>query len=509
MTNNHEDHEHDDFVEPEIGLSDEARRSSMKGNLAEAWRTRPLFKFMVLIGAVFAVSVAAASFFGGSNTGDELAHLAKPPSLKEAPGGAASPYMRQQTELANKERSDQAIANGGSAMPSPLGQATDIDPAAGKDTQLNELRAETESLKKQVQLQQQKQAQPQPVAQQRPPEQFDNSMAEAMQRQMQQLMDGWAPKGIKDVTVTKVEDVKVSQDQVAQAAAADTSAANAAEQGKIVVSAGTVSYAQLLTEANSDVPGPILAQIVSGPLAGARAVGSFQVTTNYEKYLVLKFTLADKKGKDYTINAIALDPDTTLGGMATEVDERYVARVLLPAAAGFLQGMGQALSSGNTSITTNGTTSITTQASNGYKQGIYNGMSDAAQTMGSFFQNQANLTKPLVRVAAGTPMGLFFVAPVREPTSADQNPGNGRVSANGGTGSNYFGSTMNGYGPSSQGGRDGVPYPNAGMSSFGGNGGYGGGYGNRIPVNNFGGSYGGGSQYSPSSQYAPNAGYGQ
>ena len=181
MTNNHEDHEHDDFVEPEIGLSDEARRSSMKGNLAEAWRTRPLFKFMVLIGAVFAVSVAAASFFGGSNTGDELAHLAKPPSLKEAPGGAASPYMRQQTELANKERSDQAIANGGSAMPSPLGQATDIDPAAGKDTQLNELRAETESLKKQVQLQQQKQAQPQPVAQQRPPEQFDNSMAEAMQ----------------------------------------------------------------------------------------------------------------------------------------------------------------------------------------------------------------------------------------------------------------------------------------------------------------------------------------
>ena len=127
------------------------------------------------------------------------------------------------------------------------------------------------------------------------------------------------------------------------------------------------------------------------------------------------------------------------------------------------------------------------------------GMGDAAQTMGQFFQNQANMTKALVRVAAGTPIGLFFVAPVREPTANDQTQeGNGR-NANGY--GNYPGATIAGYGSGTQNGAGGVPYPNyatPGMdNSFGGSP-----YG-RMPMNGMRGGYGGGAQYSP------NAGYGQ
>ncbi len=466
MTNNFENENNDDFIEPEIGASEGgSSRGGMAGNLAEAWRTRPFFKLIVLIVAVFAVGVAGINFFGGNNTaGNEVARLGKPPALKEAPGGAATPYMRQQTEMANNERSEQAIANGGSAIPTPIGQTMDVGSLGGtekKDDPLKELRIETDLLKKQIQQQQVQQQQQQ--AQPRPPEQFDNSLAEAMQRQMQQLMESWTPKGIKNVVVIRAEDLKAEQEKAAQALATTTATAVSSAEAaapKIVVSAGTVSYAQLLTEANSDVPGPILAQIVSGPLSGARAIGGFQVAMGYEKYLVLKFSLADKKGKDYQINAIALDPDTTLGGMATEVDERYFTRVVLPAAAGFLQGMGQALGQSNTSVTTNGTTSLSSVAGNGYKQGIYNGLGSAAATMGQFFQNEANLTKPLVRVAAGTPLGIFFVTPVMEPSAS--NGGTQQNNANGGNGptgnANYPGTTVNGYGANLPGG--GVPYPN-------------------------------------------------
>jgi len=489
MTDNFDNHDsHDDFIEHENGGLDDAKRSGVAGNLAEAWRTRPLFKFMVLLVAIFAVGVAGVSFLGGNNASTDVSRLSKPPALKEAAGGAVSPYMREQTELANKERSEQAIASGGSALPTPIGQTTDIGgfgAAEKKDDPLNELRIETEQLKKQVQQQQaQQQAQQQQLAQKPPaqPEQFDNTLAEAMQNQMKQLLESWTPKGIKAVTVVKPEDIKDQEKAAAAVAAANTDAATTANaiQRKAFVNAGTVSYAQLLTEANSDVPGPILAQIVSGPLAGARAVGSFQVSEGYEKYLVLRFTLADKKGKDYSINAYALDPDTTLGGMATEVDERYFVRVVLPAAAGFLQGMGQALGQGNNSITTNGSTSISTTASGGFRQGIYNGMGQAAQTAGQFFQDQANLTKPLVRVASGTPMGLFFISPVYEPdgtqpTTPQQN-GNGY--ANGGYGNangnnipgynnlgynqnaGYPGTTVNGYGNSTALQTSGAPYPN-------------------------------------------------
>ena len=222
----------------------------------------------------------------------------------------------------------------------------------------------------------------------------------------------------------------------------------------------------MLTEANSDVPGPILAQIVSGPLSGARAVGAFQVSDGYEKYLVLHFTLADKKGKDYRIDAIALDPDTTLGGMATEVDERYMMRVVLPAAAGFLQGMGQALGQGNSSITTNGSTTIATTTSNGFHQGIYNGMGQAANTMGQFFQNQANLTKPLVRVASGTAMGLFFVAPVTEQDGGSVNTANPIANPTV-SGGGYPGTTVTGYGGGYGSNTGNVPYPNYTNPSYG------------------------------------------
>jgi hypothetical protein len=131
--------------------------------------------------------------------------------------------------------------------------------------------------------------------------------------------------------------------------------------------------------------------------------------------------------------------------------------------------MGQAMAQGNSTVTTNGTTTITTQASNGYKQGIYNGLGQGAQTMGQFFQEQANLTKPLVRIAAGTPLGIFFVAPVMESTTGgtalQQNQGmgyNGNMpygGANAGMGgvganANYPGTASSGFGANA------VPYPN-------------------------------------------------
>ena len=64
-------------------------------------------------------------------------------------------------------------------------------------------------------------------------------------------------------------------------------------------------------------------------------------------YLVLQFTLVNFKGKDYPITAVALDPDTTLGGMATEVNQRYFTRVVLcRLPPDFLQGFGSGNRSG-------------------------------------------------------------------------------------------------------------------------------------------------------------------
>jgi intracellular multiplication protein IcmE len=451
MTDNFQEFEH---VETEHLDKDGEPKTTMRSNLAGAWRSQPLFKLFVLIVVVGAVVAVLVSFFSGNN-GKSGVQMAKPPDLHEAPGGKSSPYLQQQTEMANKERTDEAIQSGGSAMPTPLGPSTDnggLNPAGQKEDPLNELHAEVENMNKQ--LQEVKQAQAAPPPMQAPAEPFDDSLAQAMQRQMGQMLDSWAPKGNRVVTVQEYDQAaQQSKDAAAAQAAATTGvgtsgAAAQAAADKVIVPAGTVSYAQMLTEANSDVPGPILAQIVSGPLKGARAVGQFQVTNGYSEYLVMTFRLADLNGKDYRINAIALDPDTTLGGMATEVDERYFTRLILPAAAAFLQGFGSAIGQGNSSIVTNGTTTIVEQGSNGIRQGEYQGIGAAAQTASQFFQNQANQTQPLVRVASGTPMGLFFVESVTENSAnpqANNNNNNGNNPNGQGYPYGFNGNNPNGY----------------------------------------------------------------
>lgn len=457
-------------------------KAGVGANLANAWRARPLFKLLVLMTAVGAIAAASISLFSGHQA-TQTSRIVSPPNLNVAPGGPVSPYMKQQTDLANEQRSKSALEGGGSSMPTPIGQPTDVGDLTenkAKNDALTELRAEVEILQKQQTQQQQQVQQKLQQAQlqvpQRAPETFDDSLAQAMQRQMAQLMETWVPHGVKAVSVTKVDDKGAATGPTGEAAVASTASANplvasAQSAPKILVPAGTVSYAQLLTEANSDVPAPILAQIVSGPLAGARAIGQFQVANGYNDYLVLQFSLADRKGTEYKINAVALDPNTTLGGMATEVDQRYFSRVVLPAAAGFLQGLGSALGQNSSSTTTSGSFAVVQQSKAGVEQGVFQGLSQGAQTASQFFQNQANLTRVLVRVAAGTPMGLFFTTSVYDPATVPANNllgpyagnGVGQYGAQGQYGAalgNQYGSGVPGQYGAQQGQYGGAGYPN-------------------------------------------------
>src|ERR1700722_10045752 len=187
MTNNLED-----FEQPDMS-HEPPPRQGLGSNLGNVWRTQPLFKLfvlMVVVGAIVAVSV---SFFS-SNPNHSTAGLIKPPELNEAPGGKASAYMKEQTELANSNRTQEAIKSGGSVLPTPIGQTNETNDlnAAAKNEQLNELRAEVEKMNKQ--LQQQRQPTPQQQQQIQQSQQFDDSLAQAMQHQMTQLMDSWTVK---------------------------------------------------------------------------------------------------------------------------------------------------------------------------------------------------------------------------------------------------------------------------------------------------------------------------
>jgi intracellular multiplication protein IcmE len=183
----------------------------------------------------------------------------------------------------------------------------------------------------------------------------------------------------------------------------------------ILIPAGTIEYAQLLIEANSDVDdGPVLAHLVSGPLAGSKMLGSFDVEDNY---LVLSFDVLVIDGISHRLDAIALVPDTTLPAVATEVDQRYFSRVLLPAASEFIEGFAEAVAQTSTTVVVTDGAAVQDTQELDTREEFFKGFEAAAEKVSEIIDEDADDIEPLIKVEAGTALGILFVEPVTEKTS--------------------------------------------------------------------------------------------
>jgi intracellular multiplication protein IcmE len=399
--NDQPDDFNDDFEEATVQRP-AAAKPTMAGNLSAAWQGSPLFKLFVLVIGVAALAAAIIGILsGGDDKNKERVAIGSAPNISAIPGTKAPPAYVEAVNEASIKRADEAIETGKSAMPTPISSDATTN-GLGDDKEesnydpLAEFRPNVPT--------DTNVAQP---AQAAPVETVDSDLLSKMQTQMTSLFESWRPDGVKLVqvvdpsTLVKQEAVETQQRQVAG--------------GKVIIPAGTINYAQMLMEANTDAPGPIMAEILSGPFTGGRAIGAFEVT---REYLIIHFTKVTYKKKDYAVDALALDPNTTLGGLVTEKDNRYFTRVLLPSAAAFLEGFGSAIGSRSSTTTVTNGSVVISQGKQGIKDGLYQGLAETGQTIGSFFRDEAEATKPLIRVAVGTPMGLFFVNSVTEGGAA-------------------------------------------------------------------------------------------
>lgn len=404
---------------------------AQKNTLADLWNSNPMVKVVAVLG-VLALLVGAMVLFGG---GEEA-----PPSVvggakdvKEAPGTAElTPAMTEAMQDYNDQMIQDAMQTGGSAIPVPINPTVAELPAPDAPAE--------DPLAKWREVQDQQQALP-PVPQATGPVTDPNAeaarqqalatLAGAMSSQMNQILEARRPGKISSMTVTSVEQPAPG----AGAAGMIPVGANGLpidpltgqqqvplNTVKVLLSAGTIEYGQLLLEANTDAPGPVLAQIVTGPFSGGRVIGTF---TNTDNFLVLNFNTLVKDSVNYPINAVAVDPQTTLPGMVTDIDHRYFKRIVLPAAARFVEGMGRAIadSGSDTTIIIDGETRVEEDNNDiDTRQELYNGVEEGAREFADFLEEEGDNTEPLIRVASGTPLGIFFTQPVTQTLDAQGNP---------------------------------------------------------------------------------------
>src|ERR1700727_961281 len=86
MTNNLEDFEQPDL---ESG-GDTPPATGIKANLSHAWRTRPLFKLLVLMIVAAAIIAVCINLFSSKTPGEQTKLSAPPLGLHQPPGGPAS-----------------------------------------------------------------------------------------------------------------------------------------------------------------------------------------------------------------------------------------------------------------------------------------------------------------------------------------------------------------------------------------------------------------------------------
>lgn len=410
-----------------------------KNTIGSVWKSSPAVKFG-LVGAAILVVVAAVALFGGQkaeNLGSQVRSGGQ--GFKETPGtGEVSPSMREAVEEKNQQNLEDALKSGSSSIPIPIEPPKALlgvpqDEAGGEDPLVRWKRLQEERVR--FQREQEKysaESQPDPQQQQRV-----QDLTAAMTNQFQTILEKQTIPEMQHMSVMTNEAYKQSLEANAQQALSagnailangglvPVSATNAngvainpatglpLAPTKVLVPAGEIEYAQLLVEANSDIPGPVVAMVVSGPFNGSRVLGSFQKT---EEYLVLKFTtLVGKDGHSIPINATAVDPDTTLTGMATDVDHRYMARIILPAAAKFIEGLGSAIAdNGSTTVTVSRDTVAQSSSDLNTKEELSKAASEASSKVGEILDDEGNKTEILVRIKAGTPFGMLFLQPVTD-----------------------------------------------------------------------------------------------
>lgn len=422
------DNDFDDFNDDDF--NDFKTSSSLK----DIWENNAIVKIIaVLIGLVLVITLLV---FLLSEDNDKVSRVTYTPKQSEAPGGEVSQAYADAITTVNEDRTEAAFQNPNiSSMPIPFNLEEqdlltetddgppfdDFDPLAAWRQNAIPVEALVVEDEEPVLAPYEGPIAPQPLP--GPSPDVVNSLAQAMSQQMGQILGNHGIEAPKIMQVTPTDFFAVADaggllidtdgDGIPDTPISDEGFDGVDDEiiETIIIPAGTINYAQIMLEANSDIPGPVLAQLVSGPLAGAKLIGSFQSTG---KYLILTFNTIVIDGVSQGVQATAIDPGTTLPGVVSESDQRYFSRVLLPAAGSFLEGVGRAVAQDTTTVTISGDTVTTSQNDLDLEQELGKGAEEATSQIADFLDEEAGKIQPLVRVARGTAVGIFFSSPVLE-----------------------------------------------------------------------------------------------
>ncbi len=181
------------------------------------------------------------------------------------------------------------------------------------------------------------------------------------------------------------------------------------DQGHLLVPAGRGIYAHPILAVNSDASSPVVLQADTGPIAGDRMIGTF---AKQNDRLVIHISSVIHDGENLGVDGLVIAPDTMEAGVASDVDQHYLTRFALPAAAAFVAGLGQAIATTSNSVSVLSPLGGATTATNlNIRQQLGIAAGTAAAQAGATL-NQAAPKGPTVSLEANVAVGVMFLSNV-------------------------------------------------------------------------------------------------
>ncbi|HBY55263.1 MAG TPA: type IV secretion protein IcmE, partial [Coxiellaceae bacterium] len=238
-----------------------------------------------------------------------------------------------------------------------------------------------------------------------------------MLMQANQLFSAWTPVPSQQYVVG--ETPKPDGAQAEKAAPTAKEQAEEVLKNSDVYKAGTIIFAVLDTEVNTDENSPVMATIVQqGQLKGSKVIGNF---TRVSEKVLLQFSVLSvpKLSNSIAINAVAVDPNTAKTAMASQVDNHYMLRYGTLFATSFVSGLGQAFQTAGGTSTSTTTGTLTTMPALNPMQKTLVAVGNVGQQFGSALSSKVN-TPPTVKVKAGSSIGLLLMADLPVPKNQQQ-----------------------------------------------------------------------------------------
>ena len=414
----------DDLDEEIVDTDDGFDEFAQKSGLGESIRRNPVAKVGIVIGVLVTIGVVMV-IFGGKNKDEAISIVPDGSSVTSVPGSdnKIAPAYIAAVEQQNEADLDKAIAEGGSAIPVPIDNPdTRLDVPQIEEQAEDPLHRwrmlQEERTERQMKLRDSDQA-PVTVLDAEQQSEAINNLAEIMIQQMESILARRTTKNLfTSKTLISYTEVGEEEGVNGSGGQGTDSSANSnfeeVEEVEVIIPAGTIVYGQMLLEANSDVPFTVMAKMVSGPLKGWNLLGEFTVLEDIELLAITFKTAVNKDGKQHTVDALMLNPDTGLAGMRTDIDHRYLKRIILPAAAEFISGYASAIANtGKTSVVVTGETVATQESELTSEEEVATGVEGAADEIAEIIEDMADVNVKIV-IDAGTPIGIFFAANVEE-----------------------------------------------------------------------------------------------